>query len=187
MSSPTEQTRLLSPPDQSFPLESGSPQYSRPKNPRPYDAPPRPLPPQPEVYIAPTWQHQLRTINQFTDQMDPVLKSTKYDCGRQFCGAICCGVCLLPCATARLCSYCCCGADHVCRAPGLEYCSDPRCVCPPETQGYEHGSYVLPQTDGSGCSRRSLDIMNLIIGTIMCLLFIALGFTAYENRDNWIE
>lgn len=160
---------------------------------QPTDAPYRELPAegqpsskngQQTVWIRNNWEgHQQYIVDHIAPQVVETLSVRKLDCIRQVCGSIFCGFVCLPCATVRLTGHVtgcydpmhvtCCGTERA--IPGLELCSAPDCsqICG-DPRGYGHKDYTKPQDNGSGWSRRNLDILNCF-GAAACALLCVFG------------
>ncbi|MGH2507696.1 MAG: hypothetical protein ACRDHZ_09885, partial [Ktedonobacteraceae bacterium] len=93
------------------------------------------------------------------------------NCTRQLIGSVFCGIFCFPCAATRLIGFYtgCIKPERLTEMhkkqggpiPGLEYCSSNN-PCD-GARGYKYVEYTEGQKDGSGFSRRTLDIINVTV------------------------
>jgi hypothetical protein len=124
-------------------------------------------------------------------------ENRNWDCLRQLVGAVFFGIFFFPFAATRLIGHVTSCIDPMrvnlmkrndddnsgegCVIPGLEYCSS-NCGC--TNRGYEHNNYTQKQNNGSGFSRRTLDIINVIVTPITVGAVIAVYSMNELNRTN---
>jgi len=124
--------------------------------------------------VLDTWAgHMNRMAQQNGRWAQQTFGNRDCDCTRQLVGAVCCGIFCLPCSCTRLIGSCT-GCIQPTKTPdgkegfkipGLEYCSSNNC-CDGD-RGYEYVGYTEGQQGGSGFSRRTLDIINVIVTPII--------------------